>query len=314
MIIYPVMIPTLNRFHHFKRCVESLGQNTHANKTVLYIGLDYPPSPKYKEGWLKIKEYIPTINGFKNIILIEHKDNLGAVANWDFLVNEIKKNYDAYIATEDDNEFSPCFLDFMNKVLNKYHDNSKVISVSGFTHKGHISEKNIIASPSFTAWGVGYWFDKKAKEDINYYYKRLLSPISVLKLSFKCPQSLMLLMVMMKHTTQYGDAMSCVYEALEDKIQIVPSISMVRNWGDDGSGLHSGNQNLQSKREISSLLTITLDDISIIPTNKTFSFFKSEYYSNKPIKKHFVFYYMILKTLIYYVEFIPKLSYYYSKY
>lgn len=52
---YPIVIPTLNRYEHFKKCVESLARNTHADKTELIVGLDYPPSDKYMEGYLKIK-------------------------------------------------------------------------------------------------------------------------------------------------------------------------------------------------------------------------------------------------------------------
>ena len=38
----PILIPTLNRYNHLKRCVESLAKCTHADKTDLYIALDYP--------------------------------------------------------------------------------------------------------------------------------------------------------------------------------------------------------------------------------------------------------------------------------
>ena len=50
MTFYPVIIYTLNRYEHFRRCVESLARNTHAEQTELVIGLDYPPSEKYVEG------------------------------------------------------------------------------------------------------------------------------------------------------------------------------------------------------------------------------------------------------------------------
>lgn len=46
MKYYPVLIPTLNRFQHFKECVESLAVCTHADKTELLIGLDYSPDKK----------------------------------------------------------------------------------------------------------------------------------------------------------------------------------------------------------------------------------------------------------------------------
>ena len=54
----PVYIPTLNRYEHFKRCLESLERCTDADKTDVYVGLDYPPSEKYVAGWKKIDEYL----------------------------------------------------------------------------------------------------------------------------------------------------------------------------------------------------------------------------------------------------------------
>ena len=50
----PIYIPTLNRFGHLKKCLESLMANSWASKTDVFIALDFPPSEKYKEGWLKV--------------------------------------------------------------------------------------------------------------------------------------------------------------------------------------------------------------------------------------------------------------------
>ena len=54
----PVIIPTLCRYEHFVRCVESLKKNTWAKYTDIYIGLDYPKKDSHREGYLKIKEYL----------------------------------------------------------------------------------------------------------------------------------------------------------------------------------------------------------------------------------------------------------------
>ena len=47
----PVLIPTCNRIHHLKRCVESIARNKLAKETELYISVDYPPSEKYQDGY-----------------------------------------------------------------------------------------------------------------------------------------------------------------------------------------------------------------------------------------------------------------------
>ena len=63
----PVIIPTLNRYDHFHRLVESLSKSPEAKETELVIGLDYPPSEKYMDGFCKIRDYIPTITGFRKV-------------------------------------------------------------------------------------------------------------------------------------------------------------------------------------------------------------------------------------------------------
>lgn len=50
-IYAPVIIPTLNRIEHLKRCIESLEKNTGADKTEVFVSLDFPPSDKYLQGY-----------------------------------------------------------------------------------------------------------------------------------------------------------------------------------------------------------------------------------------------------------------------
>ena len=50
----PVIIPTLCRYDHFKRLMESLNKCTWADKTDVYIGLDYPAPVDIEENALLI--------------------------------------------------------------------------------------------------------------------------------------------------------------------------------------------------------------------------------------------------------------------
>ena len=59
MVIYaPVVIPTLNRKVHLKHCLDSLAANTGAEHTEVYISVDFPPAPKYEEGYRQLKAYL----------------------------------------------------------------------------------------------------------------------------------------------------------------------------------------------------------------------------------------------------------------
>ena len=123
-LLAPVIIPTLNRYDHLKRCIESLERCTGVEYTKLYVGLDYPPSAKYEEGWKKVHQYLQykcKNNKFNEIVILEKDTNLGAVKNIEELETFISQKYGRFIFTEDDNEFSPNFLDFINQGLERYN-------------------------------------------------------------------------------------------------------------------------------------------------------------------------------------------------
>lgn len=243
MTYYPVGIPTLCRYEHFKRCVESLARNTHADKTELVIGLDYPPSDKYREGYEKISKYIDTIEGFAKVTVLRHEKNLGAVKNWGAVQNYIFENYDAAIMTEDDNEFAKCFLDFMNKSLLYYWDNPKVMTVTAYSSIGFEENKAPISfTYSVCAWGIGRWrhksYDKYHDNSIN--LKILLDIKKALRIFRFAPSILNMMMDMVNKDEEWGDVLMSFQNIEYDKYQLRPNNALVINWGQDGSGLHSG--------------------------------------------------------------------------
>ena len=78
MIYAPVIIPTLNRYEHFCKCLESLEICTGAEYTDVYMALDYPPSDKYVDGWKKVDAFLQEKeknNNFKSLIVYRRKEN-----------------------------------------------------------------------------------------------------------------------------------------------------------------------------------------------------------------------------------------------
>lgn len=302
MKYYPVLIPTLNRYEHFKRCVESLSRNTHADKTELIIGLDYPPSKKYEDGYKKIKEYIPTITGFAKVTVFERDHNWGASKNFIDLREYAYSKYEAIISTEDDNEFSPCFLDYMNKALEKYQDNNTVLSVTGFnnTHNYKVTKNNVFFAPTGNHWGIGRWRGKQQLLifDDNYEKNILFSFKKSFKLFKVSPNALALLIAMYKTNSSWGDLKMSCKNILEGRLQLRPRISMVRNWGNDGSGLHSGSYPQYEQQEIQTDRIFNIDDIDLIVNKSVYkSLFFSPFSHNK-VKAWMQILKIVLKYLI----------------
>ena len=101
----PVLILTLNRDLHFKNCVESLSKCLNADKTDLFIALDYPLNDSHYEGFDKIIKIIDTISGFKTINIIRRDVNYGIPRNFEDAMDKIFSVYDRVILSEDDNQY-----------------------------------------------------------------------------------------------------------------------------------------------------------------------------------------------------------------
>ena len=195
MIYAPVIIPTLNRFDHLKQCVESLNKCHNADKTEVYISVDFPPSEKYKEGHDQICDYLDG-GGFlfKKLHVIKQTTNLGIIDNSSktysnslFLEDLIIRDYDRWIITEDDNVFSPGFLDFMNEALERFKDDDTVFSVCGyrFFYNLRFKDNNFFRqNTDFNGFGCGFWRDKYAlvkKLEVDYLRRIVYNPFKVLK-------------------------------------------------------------------------------------------------------------------------------------
>lgn len=247
IIFAPIIIPTLCRYEHLKRCVESLSRNTHADKTDLFIALDYPAKESHWDGYKKIAAYVESIKGFKTVTVFKREENFGAVKNSMALHEYVMARYDAWIFTEDDNEFSPCFLDFMNKALWLYSDDDKVVSVGGWVHPSFegVKDKNVIFTYSNSAWGIGHWARKEKARKINdgYFKEILKNRKKSVKLFKITPAGWYMFYKMMKSKENWGDVKIGITCYMDDKYQVRPYRSLVRNWGNDGSGVHCKRDN-----------------------------------------------------------------------
>lgn len=268
-IYAPVIIPTLCRYEHLVRCVESLRKCTGASETDLYIGLDYPANQKHWDGYNKICEYLPTVTGFKNLFIIKREENFGVLRNPRDLIARVKEKYDRYIFSEDDNEFAPNFLEYMNHGLNTYKDDTNVIAICGFADP-FVSydcmkdyQYNHYPMIGYNAWGVGIWFDKKPVlipcDDI-LFSTRLFFKAYRLKEGMALHR---MFARRRRHAT--NDLEWRVYCALNHKYCIFPSVSKVRNWGFDGSGHNCSSLKKYSKQVIDTSTTFCDDKVEIKP-------------------------------------------------
>lgn len=239
----PVVIITCNRYKHLKNCIESLSRCTYAEETEIYISVDYPPNEKYVQGWKKVKEYVKDIQGFKKVNIWFQDCNLGPFKNSDFIHERAFKKNEYIIFTEDDNIFAPAFLDYMNKMLQRFANDPKVYSIAGFSMLRPNYSSKIYKNYTFQPWGSGKWRDKWKyicsldRAQINEEYSRKFFKIAKLYFDNKwvfC--AYISCLIRESHDPDKTDLALTLLFYLLGYCTIYPTKSLVKNNGFDGSG------------------------------------------------------------------------------
>ena len=134
MTFAPIALFVYNRPGHTLRTIEALAQNELAKDSRLYIYSDGPKDKSSINEVKAVRDVLNTIDGFKNIEIIEREENIGLASNIIDGVTKIIQQHGSIIVLEDDIITSPYFLSFMNKALEFYQKHKKVWHISGWNY------------------------------------------------------------------------------------------------------------------------------------------------------------------------------------
>jgi hypothetical protein len=279
----PVLISVLDRNIHFKNCVDSLAQNPLAKETHLYIALDAPFAEKHISGHSKVLEYISCIKGFKEVTLFKREKNIGSSNNQFLAFEEIFKKHDRLIFTEDDNIFSPNFLDFVNQGLELFKGRDDIFSVSGYNYPIDVNPKlnpGYYLWTGFAAWGVGLWKVKWQKLNLSTILniKDILNPFFIKKLNSVAGHYFPALLSAIETQHKPDDVLICYYLTKNNLKSVFPTLSKVQNHGNDGGGEH---KNIDNKYKNQLIDNNKLFDLKIIEG------YEDNREINLHLKKHF---------------------------
>jgi hypothetical protein len=242
MRIYaPVLICALDRYEHFRRCVESLLRCTGSQETDLYIALDYPLFETHWEGYRRIEEYLMEINGFKSVNIIRRSENYGVNKNFNTSRSEIFEKYDRIIISEDDNEFSINFLEYINKGLDNFENDDNIYAICGYNFPikmPHDYKYNFYLKILFSGWGCAYWRHKYWEVPVTTtpLLKYINTVKDVIKLEKNGAYLLPGILHMIRTKKLFGDQLINVHLVQQNMFCVFPYISKVRNHGHDGTG------------------------------------------------------------------------------
>lgn len=253
MVYAPILIPTLCRSEHFICCIESLKKNGWSIYTDVYVALDYPAKETHWEGYNRIKEYLQgEFPEFASFNVIVREVNYGSARNMSELRTDILKKYDRFIRTDDDCEFAPNFIEYMDKCLDKYEKDPDIVGVTGYSYpvKWKVSTecsafKNALLFPM---WGTGFWKDKFMKINTELegdYIGDYVRKYGVQRNKLTDARYIDCMCAATNYnsalTKCFSDIACSCYIQLAKKYVITPTKSLVRNHGYDGSGIWCHN-------------------------------------------------------------------------
>lgn len=277
--VAPVIIPTLNRKSHLERCLDSLGKNGWAKYTDVYISVDFPPDEKYLSGYEEVRRFLENYNGlcFRSMKVLYQEKNLGPSDNTKFLKEFIRGRYKFYIFSEDDNEFSVNFLEYMNKCFEVMENSRNIIAVCGAKDAEWAGDGEIIAGKLFAAYGVGLnlFTEEMLMKDVeNILLDKGTMRILNLRHLFmrnRCLYIMYIKEILCRNDglfwknekeLNWCDTVLSIYMHLTDKVCIVPGISKARTWGNDGTGVNMAASTVDVRK------TYPLDDRKSITIEK----------------------------------------------
>ncbi len=250
----PVAITTLCRSQHFRRCLISLAANTCAKSTDVYIGLDYPVNESHRKGYEEICSFLASFDSssFHRLVVFRRKRNFGAVANARDVLDYVLARYDRYVFVEDDIEFAPCYLEYVNTLLEKYEGDERVECICGYSYplawQVRQDANAFFCNSTYSAWGAAGWKDR-------YIERKDFIESGGLDNAFEgaCRTGIINKLInnrLVEYVMYSGikvdpgisrrcmDITSGIYLMIVNRSVVIPTVSLTRNWGFDGSGVY----------------------------------------------------------------------------
>lgn len=241
----PIAIFAYNRLWHLQQTLESLKKNQFAPESELYIFSDGPKNSRDKKEVEKVRHYIHSLSGFKSVNIIKRENNFGLANSIIIGVTEMFEHSDRVIVLEDDMVTSPYFLRYMNKMLEIYKDEERVISIHGYVYpiRGELPETFFLRGAD--CWGWATWrrgwqlFECDGKKLFNELKKQHLDHAFDFNGSF--PYTKMLKDQIAGKNCSWAIRWSAS-AFINNKLTLYPGKSLVRNIGNDSSGTHCGKK------------------------------------------------------------------------
>ena len=239
----PIALFVYNRPEHTRRTLKFLKQNLLAEESRLFIFSDGAKNTADREKVNEVREIIKDVDGFKSVEIIERKTNFGLAASVIDGVTSLVNEYEKIIVFEDDLIASPYTLQYFNDALRRYEDEDKVMHIGAYMYP--LTNHNLPETFFYrvaTSWGWATWKRawKEFEPDINVLMRQFDRKMIA---EFSIDHTMNFWRQMRQFKAGKNNSWAIRWYAsifLKNGLALHPSQSLVNNIGHDGSGIHSG--------------------------------------------------------------------------
>ncbi len=239
----PIALFVYNRPQHTERTLKFLKQNLLAADSRLFIFSDGPKAAADEDPVKEVRALLKTVEGFKSVEVIERKVNMGLADSVIAGVNRLVKDYHQVIVFEDDLITSPHTLNYFNDALNRYRNEPKVMHIGAYMY--NLKENNLPQSFFYraaTSWGWATW--ERAWDHFEPDIDQLIPQFTAKKrAAFSIDHTMNFWKQMQDFKNGKNNSWAIRWYAsifLKEGLTLNPSHSLVNNIGHDGTGVHSG--------------------------------------------------------------------------
>lgn len=244
----PIALFVYNRATHTRATLEALRNCELAAQSELYIFADAPRNPDDPQLVGQVAEVRTLIREEQwcgQVHIVEQKRNLGLADSIVGGINSILETNDRIIVLEDDICVTRGFLKFMNEALELYKDNERVMHVSGYIYpyskRIRVDEETLFVNIN-TCWGWATW--KRAwsyyNPDVDFHLANWNTEAKKKKFDIEGHAGYYHQLEQNKQGIIKSWAVKWYGSWLyADGYSLLPVKSLVRNIGNDGTGIHS---------------------------------------------------------------------------
>ena len=166
----PIVLFVFNRPEHTEKTLDSLRGNVLAAESELFVFCDGPRNESDQANVEAVRTLVDKLEGFKKITVVKKAANQGLAGSVIAGVSQVVKSFGKVIVVEDDLQFSPYFLTYMNECLVRYESDPMVYSIGGWSPP--IDPPSTYQGESYLSyrcctWGWASWSDRWDRVDWN---------------------------------------------------------------------------------------------------------------------------------------------------